>query len=182
MIRILTILGLIILTIGIATLSACQPHWISDDNSFLKEFIGQDLLSVLGIIVTITLASTANLHLQFNRLEDTFGEAFKEARNATKAYAYLLIGLFFLSLVLVVLKPVLAQDKHWEAAFNGSGIIIVALNILSLMDIIGAVFAIPPDTELRRAAPQAGTRSGTDEVQAQPETQGKWANGDVPVE
>ena len=149
MTRILTILALIILTIGIGVISFYHPVWLSDQNKFLKGFMNHELLAVLGVIVTITLASAANLHLEFNRLEETFGEGFSEARSATKAYAYLLIILFVTALALVVLKPILASNDHLEAAFNGAGIVIIAVNILSLMDLTSAVFAIPPDRNLK---------------------------------
>lgn len=148
--RILTILALITLIIGIAVVSWYDPVWLSDRNTFLKEFMNHELLAVLGVIVTITLASAANLHLEFNRLEDAFGEAFPEARSATKGYAYLLIALFVMALALVVLKPIIACSLHAQAVFNGAGIVIIALNILALLDLTIAVFEISPDRRLKK--------------------------------
>lgn len=150
MVRILTILALIILIIGIGVISWCDPFWLSDKNAFLKEFMNHELLAVLGVIVTITLASAANLHLEFNRLEDAFGESFPEARSATKNYAYLLIALFVIALALVVLKPIVAHGLHLQAAFNGAGIVIIALNVLALLDLTIAVFEISPDRRLKK--------------------------------
>lgn len=150
MVRILTILALIILTIGIVISSCAYPAWLSDQNTFLKGFMNHELLAVLGVVVTITLASAANLHLEFNRLEDEFEEGFAEARSATKGYAYLLIALFVLALCLVVLKPIVAVNPNLESLFNGAGILIIAVNILSLADLTSAVFAIPPDKRLKK--------------------------------
>lgn len=150
MVRILTILALTILIIGIGIVSWCHPAWLSDENEFLKGFMNHELLAVLGVIVTITLASAANLHLEFNRLEEAFEEGSSVARAATKGYAYLLIVLFVLALALVVLKPVVATSDHWQAAFNGAGILIIAINVLSLMDLTSAVFAIPADRTLKK--------------------------------
>ena len=150
MIRILTILALIILTIGIGLVSCLRPDWLSDHNAFLKDFMNHELLAVLGVIVTITLASAANLHLEFNRLEDAFGEAFEDARKATKSYAYMLISLFVLALALVVIKPIAATNVHIEALFNGAGILIISLNILALLDLTIAVFEISPDRRLTK--------------------------------
>lgn len=147
--RILTILALIILTIGIGIASCTYPEWLSDKNDFLKGFLNHELLAVLGVIVTITLASAANLHLEFNRLEDKFGESFNEARAATKAYAYFLIVLFVTALMLVVLKPIVAETEFWQSIFNGAGILIIALNVLSLLDLTSAVFAIPANKKLK---------------------------------
>lgn len=148
MTRILSIISLIILILLIGIVSWCAPELISDDNSFLEGFVNHELLAFLGIIVTITLASAANLHLELNRLEDSTGEQFDEARSATRAYAYLLIGLFAFGLLLVVLKPILSFSEHWEAGLNGAAIVIIALNILALMDLTGAVFRIPADRRL----------------------------------
>ncbi|MBN8816278.1 MAG: hypothetical protein J0J06_12625 [Sphingomonas sp.] len=130
--------------LGLAAISYCRPEWFSDlGNPSLKGFVETQLLSVLGVIVTITLASAASLHLELNRLEDDTGEGFSEARWATKAYAYLLIALFGVAMALVVAKPLLATDAHWQAAFNGASIIIIALNGMALIDLTSAVFAIP---------------------------------------
>lgn len=139
-----------ILTLAIGLISCAHPQWLSDNNAFLKGFVNHELLAVLGVIVTITLASAASLHLELNRLEDATNENFSEARTATKAYAYLLIALFALALVLVVLKPLLAINAHLEAAFNGTAIWIITINILSLMDLTGAVFAIPANRNIRK--------------------------------
>lgn len=149
MTRILSIAALIILAIAIGLVSCVEPHWLSDRNAFLKGFVNHELLTILGVIVTITLASAASLHLELNRLEDSFSESFAEARFATKAYAYLLIALFGFALALVTLKPLLAVNAHWEAAFNGAAIWIIALNILAWLDLTSAVFAIPPDRKLK---------------------------------
>lgn len=150
MTRILAILGLIILTTGMVAISCSHPEWLSDKNVFLKGFVNHELLAVLGVIVTITLASAANLHLELNRLENSTGEAFQEARKATKAYAYLLIFLFTAALVIVVLKPLVASTTSMQSIFNGAAILIVVLNILSLVDLTGAVFAIPADRNLKQ--------------------------------
>lgn len=149
MTRILSIAALIVLTLAIGLISCTQPNWLSDQNAFLKDLVGSQLLGILGVIVTITLASAASLHLELNRLEDSFSESFEEARLATKAYAYLLIGMFALALILVTVKPIVASNSHLEAAFNGAAIWIIVLNILAWLDLTGAVFAIPPDRKLR---------------------------------
>ena len=150
MTRILSIAALTILTLAIGLISCARPEWISDENEILKALVSHELLAILGVIVTITLASAASLHLELNRLEDSFSESFEEARFATKAYAYLLITLFAGALVLVTLKPLLATDSHWQAAFNGAAIWIIALNILAWLDLTSAVFAIPPDRKLKK--------------------------------
>lgn len=148
MTKILAIIGLSVLAILISVVSCAKPEWLSDRNSFLKGFVNHEMLSVLGVIVTITLASSANLHLELNRIEDRTEESFPEARFANKSYAYLLIFLFFFSLVLVFFKPIIAYNEHIQAAFNGAAMWIIMLNILALLDLTSAVFAIPANRSL----------------------------------
>lgn len=150
MTRMVSIVSLISLMIAVALISCAHPNWLSDQNPFLKNFVNHELLAVLGVVVTITLASAASLHLELNRIEDETQEPFEEARSATKAYAYLLIVLFALALALVVIKPLLASNAHLEAAFNGVAVLIIIVNIMALADLTSAVFAIPPNKSLRK--------------------------------
>ena len=143
--QILAILVLIALIVVLTAASICRPLLLTDTgNPFLKDFVNQELLAFLGVIVTITLASAANLHLEFNRLESLTKETFVEARRAIKAYAILLLWLFGIAFALVVLKPIVAISPTINAAFNSGAIVIVVLNILSLADLTMAIFRIRP--------------------------------------
>lgn len=126
-----------------ATISWYKTCWLSDQNKFLANFVNHELLAVLGVIVTITLASAASLHLELNRLEDDHDEGFEEARSATKLYAYLLIWLFLFAIALVIVKPIAAITPLFEAIFNSVAIFIIVLNVMALMDLTSAVFEIP---------------------------------------
>lgn len=149
MTRTLSIAMLILLIAGMASASWFETCWLSDHNKFLANFVNQELLAVLGVIVTITLASAASLHLELNRLEDDHGEGFEEARTATKAYAYLLIWLFLGAIALVIIKPIAAQTPLIEAGFNSAAIFIIVLNVMALMDLTGAVFQIPAKRRIK---------------------------------
>ena len=49
---------------AVAVVAICaiyNPSILSDQNKFTREFVGHELLGLLGIILTITLASAANL-------------------------------------------------------------------------------------------------------------------------
>lgn len=150
MTRTLAILALTLLIASLGWISWSDPYWLSDGNAFLKGFVSQDFLAVLGVIVTITLASAASLHLELNRLEDAYGEAFAEARAATRNYAYMLVVLFFAALALLILKPVYADDVFKEAAFNSGAVVIMVLNLMALADLTTAVFQIPSRRRIGR--------------------------------
>ena len=134
---------LIALTAVLISASVCAPYYLSDDgNSFFKGFVTYELLSFLGVVVTITLASAANLHLELNKLEERSGESFNEARIAVRQCAYSLLLLFALAFVLVMVKPTL-DGRHWSAGANSAAILIVIFNLAVLADLTMAVFRIP---------------------------------------
>lgn len=133
-----------------AAVSWWKTDWLSNRNAFLAGFVNQELLAVLGVIVTITLASAASLHLELNRLEEAHGEGFDEARKATRWYAYLLIWLFLGAIALVIIKPVAATTAFIEAIFNSLAILIIVLNAMALMDLTGAVFQIPAARRIKK--------------------------------
>ena len=56
-------------------LSLAVPWVLADTNAFLKGFVNPKLLSLLGVIVTITLASAANLHIELNKIEEAAGKS-----------------------------------------------------------------------------------------------------------
>lgn len=52
------------------TISLVKPWVFDDTNSFLKGFVNHEFLGFMGVIVTITLASAANLFIELNKLEE----------------------------------------------------------------------------------------------------------------
>jgi len=131
------------MTIAVA---AARPDWISDQNSFLKGFIGQEILNLLGVILAITLASIANIHLEFNKIEERY-----KKRGLTKSRANLrlsssfLIGLFVAALVLVTAKPLVINGPVSEGLVNMACMLVLIWHILILLDLTKLVFYIEPD-------------------------------------
>jgi hypothetical protein len=86
---------LIVLSGVIAAISSSSPSVLSDKNEFLSRFVGSDLLNTLGVILAITLASAAQLHLAFNAIEERAEKTvFKKSRDGLRQAASWLIGLF----------------------------------------------------------------------------------------
>ncbi len=136
---------LIVLAGILLSASVCAPYFLSDrGNSFFKDFVNAELLSFLGVIVTITLASAANMHLELNKLEERTEGSFPEARTAVRRSSAALIVLFAVAFILVMIKPTLADNDHWSAALNSIVILIVVFNLAILADLTMAVFRIPP--------------------------------------
>jgi len=126
-------------------LVAAAPWSISDSNSFLKGFVNQEFLSFMGVVVTITLASVANLYLALNGLEDRVDRPiFIKTKSHIRHSAYMLIAMLVCSLVLVVLKPLIVCGERSAAFVNGASITVVWISILILIDLTKAAFNLDP--------------------------------------
>ncbi len=146
MTRTIAICALICAATLVVVIAACRPEWLSDTNDFLHNFVNHELLGLLGIIMTITLASAASLHLEFNKIEERFKQrGLKKTRHGVTQDAFCLIGLFFISVLIVVIKPIVGHGEVAEAVFNGAALVILLWNILILVEITQLAFAIQPD-------------------------------------
>ena len=135
---------LLIVIIGILSAAViARPEWLSDGNSFLRDFVNHEYLNVLGVILAITLASLSQAHLSLNRIEEQRRkEAFRETRGEIKEAAYWLIFLFVLGFLVVVAKPLICVSETSAAVANAIAILILAMYVLILVDITMAVFDI----------------------------------------
>ena len=119
---------LLIVIIGILSAAViARPEWLSDGNSFLRDFVNHEYLNVLSL----------------NRIEEQRRkEAFRETRGEIKEAAYWLIFLFFLGFLVVVAKPLICVSETSAAVANAIAILILAMYVLILVDITMAVFDI----------------------------------------
>lgn len=77
---------------SVAVISS-HPEWVGDNNSFLKNFVNHEFLNLLGVILAITLASVAQIHFQFNQIEERAGKrGLTKSRANLSKNAYYLIG------------------------------------------------------------------------------------------
>lgn len=109
--------------------------------------MNHEFLNILGVILAITLASTANIHLDFNRIEERYGApgALVKSRGNLKKAAYWLIGLFLAAIVLVVAKPVACNGETSQALFNAAALLILLWHVLVLVSLTQLVFRIEPE-------------------------------------
>lgn len=125
-----------------------NPSFLSDKNRFMQHFVNHELLAILGIIMTITLASAAQLHLEFNKFEEKAKRRFlTKTRQGVVHGAFSLIFAFLIAVVIVVLKPLLPHSEGAEALANGLALILLLFNVLVLLDLTQLAFAIRPQID-----------------------------------
>lgn len=142
---------LVLLSVGLGALSFFNPCLLGDEgNGFLKNFVNHEFLAFLGVVVTITLASAASLHMELNRLEDAADKEFPETRGAVRVSAYSLIVLLTAGFCIVLTKPFIEGSEMMTSLWNSSAIIVVVFNIFVLADLTMTVLAIPSIRELKK--------------------------------
>lgn len=128
----------------LAAVSFTNPEHLSDDgNSFLRDFLDNDLLSVLGFITAVGNASVLSIFLHLNHLEDEASFKTTRTRESLRKSAVSLVYVFLFSFVVVVLKPRLSHTEELNALFNSLGIVAVYFCLSVLRDLTLVVFAIP---------------------------------------
>ena len=117
------------------------PWLLSDHNAFLKGFVNHEFLSFMGVVVTITLASAANLFIELNKLEDRLDtDAFTRTKGDVRSSAFCLVGALAAAILLVVLKPLVAVNEHIESVANSVALGIILFSVLILVDLTQAAF------------------------------------------
>lgn len=128
--------------------SICKPELFGNTNDFLKNFVGGDLLNFLGVLVTITLASAANLHIELNKMEEKIQKrVFTKTRASIKKSCGWLIALLIIAVVLVLSKQYVLSLPVMLALLHSAAILILLFSVLVLVDLMNTAFAISPSLE-----------------------------------
>ncbi len=138
---------LFVTMVSLIIISIVEPKYLSDKNEFLKNFVNHEFLNILGVILAITLASVANIHLAFNRIEEKYrkkGSLVKSRGNLKKA-TYWLIALFIIGGIVVIIKPVATSSDVSVAIFNSISLVILLWHVLILIVLTELVFCIEPE-------------------------------------
>lgn len=127
-------------------MSVCNPSILAK-NEFLVGFINQEILNIMAVIMTISIASIATIHIWFNELEDKHGKkVFGLARREINQAAFYFIGLFLAQLVCLIVRslPLFHSSEVALSLFNGISLLLLLCSVLTLVDIMAVVRALTP--------------------------------------
>lgn len=128
----------------------CMPEFFAK-NEFLKSFVTFELLNILAVILTITLASIANIHLSLNRIvRSTFKDRVKGSRHAEvvrreiNQNGWMLFWIFVGACALLFVKGALVDttDVRWLSFVHSFGLVLLLTSLLVLLDIYQVVYAV----------------------------------------
>jgi len=146
MIKITTIIGYVVF---VCSATLCKPTLFAD-NIFLGAFITHELLAILAVIVTVTFASVANVHLTINRIiaraysnDISAGQLSARAtRLELNQNAWTLFGSLVFSILILFIKGSFPKDINVLSITNGLGLGVLLLSVLILYDIYRVVFVL----------------------------------------
>jgi hypothetical protein len=148
-----------VLFVAVATL--CKPDFLAS-NEFLKDFVGSELLSLLAVILAITFASVANIHLALNQIIARVYEKniehgqvkAGEIRKEINSNAWLLFYAFLACAAVLFFKALFSDNDYVLSAMNGIALGTLLVNVLVFHDIYSTVFALAAsDLAVRGAQP-----------------------------
>lgn len=141
--RTIAICALLVWAATLVVLVAAAPWTISDANKFFKGFVNEQFLGFMGVVVTITLASAANINIELNKIEEKLGRTiFSRTKRDIKHSAFSLIGALISAIVLVILKPLFDSGERAQAIMNGLAVAIILASVLILIDLTQAAFGL----------------------------------------
>ena len=136
-----------ILFCAVSTVS--EPTFLAKNN-FLQQFVNHEILALLAIILAITFASMANIHLALNRIvmrafgrRTALGQRSSEAvRREINSNAWWLFWAFIVCVISLIVKGSMPDHVYIVSAMNGVALTVLLLNVLVFYDIYRAIFAI----------------------------------------
>lgn len=142
------IVGLIGFGVALVSMLVCKPLWLSD-NTFLKGFISFEILSLLAVILTVTLASVANIHLAINRIiakhlsgDNEQVRVASEIKSEIKSNAWTIFFSFFFAVIILFVKGLNEADAFIVSACNAAMLWILFLNLMCILDIYRVIYGI----------------------------------------
>jgi hypothetical protein len=140
-------LVLLIVTGGVLLATAiCMPS-VLFSNEFLMGFIDHEILNIMAVIMTISIATIATIHIWFNELEDKHQKTvFGAARREINSSAFWFIGLFVAQLVLLIVRSfsIFASKPTAMSIFNGISLLLLLTSVITLWDIMAVVKSLTP--------------------------------------
>lgn len=118
-----------------------RPYWLAD-NKFLDDFISSEIVAVLVLILTITFASVANIHLTLTRISSLVDDsaAIGKIRKRINRSASLILWSFIFAILMLIVKGWSLGNVYLVALSHGACLLILLLNVLILHTIYRSVF------------------------------------------
>ena len=117
---------LIFFAVLFGSIVVCEPQWLSN-NAFLNGFVSHEILALKAVILTVTLASVANIHLALNRIvvsrfgsQASLTEAAKSVKKEINDNAWYIFWGFIATIFALVGLSLRSSEKGLSTATSRS--------------------------------------------------------------
>lgn len=139
--------ALTIVTLLTTVVTFLRPEFLAE-NRFLNSIASHEIVGILIVILTVTMASIGNIHLTLGRIRGKFAEKGKDistdislARTELSENAWYLFGAFCILIIALIVKGS-TQIVFWISAVHSLVLIVLVLNLAILYDIYRSVFML----------------------------------------
>ena len=142
------IFALIAFSSVLAVTVVSRPKWLSA-NEFLMDFASQEALALMSVILTVTLASVANIHVAINRVvterfngNGELKSLAKEVKSEITDNAWYIFAGFVVVIVVLLVKGLNMENEVVLAICHAIVLWILLLYVLCMLDIYRVIFGI----------------------------------------
>lgn len=132
----------------LASMVICKPEWLTM-NQFMRDFASFNFLSLLAVILTVTLASVANIHLAINRIisKHLLGnmdqiQIAESVKSEIKSNAWTIFISFFVAVFVLFVSGLNKNDQLVTAICNASLLWLLLLNLMCILDIYRVIYGL----------------------------------------
>lgn len=159
--RPLQFISLLVLAGLFVGVSICDPKLLAG-NGFLDGFVNHEYINVLAVIVTVSLVSVTQIHLEYSRIERRFDvRVFEEARATINLGALLLTGMLLLAFIISFVRalPIVSENDVFLSLVHSSALLTVVTAVFIMYDLVRVVYVLASDEPIGEdedAEPETG--------------------------
>lgn len=145
--RPLQFISLLVLAGLLVGVSICDAKLLAS-NGFLNGFVNHEYINVLAVIVTVSLVSVTQIHLEYSRIERRFDvRVFEEARATINLGALLLTGMLLLAFIISFVRalPIVSENDVFLSLVHSSALLTVVTAVFIMYDLVRVVYVLASD-------------------------------------
>jgi len=126
------------------SISICRPEFFSG-NVFLDQFVNHEFINLMSVVVTVSLVSVVQLHMEYTRIERRFDRrSFEKSRRTVNANGIILIALFVFSFVISFIKgmPEIEGNLEIESIIHVAALAAIFECIWIMYELIRTAYTI----------------------------------------
>lgn len=129
-------------------LAISEPKWVAE-NRFLDVFVSHEILGIMIVLLSITIAAVASINIGISRLRQDLAKVgvdiSREANNAKHQLTINLISMFVsvsLIIIILIIKGGFYDDNFVVSICHALSVVLLVFNLLILYDIYAAIYEI----------------------------------------